>query len=263
MTDQVTLAQATANYLGGLSAEDRQKSQQDLNRFIRWFGGDRPLGRLTPAEVGNYAESVATAGGDFQARLEPVRAFLAFSKKEGLTNTNLSLHLRVKKQPPRSNRAQRPAPKTIHLTEDGHATLQAELERLRAERPKLAEELRRAAADKDFRENAPLDAARERQGHIEARIRELEAILGAASVATMSADHRQADLGATVILYDLALQEEARYTLVHPNEASLSQGKISIASPLGKALLGHQEGDTVEVAAPAGARHYQIRAVNQ
>lgn len=262
MQDRVTLAQAVATYLGSLSPESRQQSQQELHRLGRWFGGDRPLARLSPPEVANYAESLALAGGDFQRWLEPVRAFLAYAKKEGLTATNLSVHLRVKKQPQHSASRHRPRPQEIRLTEEGHANLQAELERLRAERPRLAEELRRAAADKDFRENAPLEAARERQGHIEARIRELQAILSSASV-TKPSDHQKADLGCSLLLHDLTSQEEVRYTLVHPNEVNLAQGRISIASPLGKALLGREAGDSVEVVTPGGTRRYSILAITQ
>ncbi len=260
MPEQVTLSQVAATYLGGLNPESRQQSQQELNRFLRWFGGERPLTRLTPPEVASYAESLAAAGGDFQQRLEPVRALLSYAKKEGLTPSNLSIHLRVKKQAQSSNKVHRPQPREIRLTEVGRDKLSTELERLRSERPRVAEELHRAAADKDFRENAPLDAAREHQGHMEARIRELEAILSAASL-TQRPDHQKADLGSTLVLFDLTAQEEVHYTLVHASEVSLAQGKISTASPLGKALLGRESGDTVEIVAPAGTRHYRIESV--
>ena len=74
MPDRATLAQAVATYLGSLSPEGKQQSQQGLNQFVRWFGGDRLLSRLNPPEVANYAESMALGGGDLQRRLEPVRA---------------------------------------------------------------------------------------------------------------------------------------------------------------------------------------------
>jgi transcription elongation factor GreA len=118
--------------------------------------------------------------------------------------------------------------------------------------------LRLAAADKDFRENAPLDAMREYQGQTESRIRDLEAILESAVVVEHNAGALGVELGSVIQLRDLASGEDLRYSLVDPTEANLAQGKLSVASPVGQALLGKESGQVVEVAAPVGTFRYQV-----
>ena len=119
----------------------------------------------------------------------------------------------------------------------------------------------KAAADKDFRENAPLDAAREDQGRVESRILELEALVRTAEL--LNEDHiRSADsrvaIGRTVALENLTNGNKVQYKLVSPSEAKISEGRISIASPVGKAMLGRSNGDEVVVVAPAGAMKFKI-----
>jgi transcription elongation factor GreA len=265
----ISLGVAATRFLAALPPEEREASQQEVNRFIRWYGWDRAIGSLAIPEVGNYAERVAATGADLVKALEPVRAFLTYARKEGLTPANLAVHLRVKKAAPRTkSRAKvrytakamtrKSLSSTTSLTAQGYADLQAELEALRKERPRIAEELRRAAADKDFRENAPLEAMREYQGQLEGRIRELEAILESAVVMDHKEESLEAGLGRTVRLRDLASGEEIRYTLVDPSEVNLAQGKLSVVSPVGQALLGKEPGVVVEVAAPMGTFRYQI-----
>jgi transcription elongation factor GreA len=148
------------------------------------------------------------------------------------------------------------------LTAEGQASLSAELEALKARRPGIAEELRRAMMDKDFRENAPLDAAREHQAHVEGRIRQLEAILKHAEViGGQTAPGAKTHLGSTVILRDLASGSAVRYVLVSPSEVSPAEGKISIASPVGKAILSRTVGDEVEVSVPAGSLRFRIEEI--
>jgi transcription elongation factor GreA len=231
---------------------------------VRWFGGSRDLAKLTAPEIASYAERHASSGADV-ARLEPIKAFYAQAKKARLTSSNLGVHLRVSKSSAskKSNQSRRPARK-VALTQAGFDRLAKELEELRKERPHIALEIRKAAADKDFRENAPLDAAREHQGQVEARIRELEATLKVATIIDEgSADGTKAELGSTVVIHDLAHNESLRYTLVHPNEASPARAKISIASPLGKALVDQGEGAEIEVSAPAGVMRYRIEKIER
>jgi transcription elongation factor GreA len=130
---------------------------------------------------------------------------------------------------------------------------------LQNKRLQLIEDIRRAAADKDFRENAPLDAAKEQRGHVEGRIMELEAILGSAIILdeTREAAHT-ASLGDEIVLQDLASGEEIHYTLVSPTEVDATSGKISGASPIGRAIVGKVQGDVVEVTVPAGKLRYKI-----
>ena len=122
--------------------------------------------------------------------------------------------------------------------------------------------MRRAAADKDFRENAPLEAAREQYGHLEGQIRELEEALKSAIV--IGEKQRVAlkvSVGDSVILRNLTSGEELHYTIVNSKEVDPTRGKISSASPIGKAIIGRGQGELVEVTAPAGKLRYQIEQV--
>ncbi len=258
----VSLSEAAALFLSALAPEVRQEIQSEVYRFVRWCGADRPLGELRGHDVALYAESLGAATADVVRRAEALRSFLAFAKKEGLTTTNLATHLRLRKSPPNIEGGLVTVATPSQLTAEGHASLSAELESLKAERPGIAEELRRAMIDKDFRENAPLDAMRERQAHVEGRIRQLEAILKHAEVVGGEvAPGAKTHLGSTVILRDLALGSAVRYTLVSPNEVSPSEGKISIASPVGKAILNRSVGEEVEVSVPAGRLRFRIEEI--
>jgi transcription elongation factor GreA len=262
MNEKKNLARAATLFLASLSQQQREEYQQELNKFIRWYGMERPIGELVAHEVANYAERMEGSSANAMKRLEPVRAFLAYAKKEGLTKTNLAVHLRVKKSAMRQGPPSK-GQEVVTLTSQGYEELKAELSALRGERPRIAEGIRLAAADKDFRENAPLDAAKDYQGMVEARIRELEGVLRSAMVADEEIDTAKVALRCTVTLRDLSADEELHYTLVNPKEVDPAKGKISIASPVGKALLSRGLGEVIEVAAPAGTLRYRIERIER
>jgi transcription elongation factor GreA len=259
-----SLAEVATRFLATLPPELRQESQQELNRFVRWYGGDRSVAELSALEIAEYAEGLGS-GAAAAKKLEPVKNFLSYAKKEKLTKANLSVHLRLgsgsaKKGagPKRKTGGAKPAT----LTSEGYAALESELSSLKEERPRLAQELHQAAADKDFRENAPLDAAKERQGQIEARIRDLEAALKSATILDETLlDIMSATIGCNITLRHLDSGEEMHCTLVSPSEADPTLGKLSIASPIGKALFGHRKGEVIEVSAPIGTLHYRIEEI--
>jgi transcription elongation factor GreA len=260
--EDVSLSRAAALFLSGLAPEVRQGSQSEVYRFVRWYGADRPVGELRGHDVALYAESLGAATADIVRRAEAVRSFLAFAKKESLTTTNLATHLRLRKSPANAKGGAVTPATPSQLTVEGHASLSAELEALKAQRPGIAEELRQAMADKDFRENAPLDAARERQAHVEGRIRQLETILKHAEVVGGRAiPGAKVHLGSTVILRDLASGSAVRYVLVSPSEVSPAEGKISVVSPVGKAILHRTVGEEVEVSVPAGRLRLRIEEI--
>lgn len=258
--ETITVGEAATQYLmlggGGLDA------QTEVNRFVRWLGGTRQLSKLSSHEVAGYIEHLGISTTDITRKLDPVKAFLAHAKKEGYTASNLGVNLRPKKGSAKG--AGKGRGLTIErelMSEEGFRSLQEELEALKAQRPKIAESLRLAMADKDFRENAPLDAARDQQAHTEARIRELEALTKRAEVNRGEGPEMlRAALGSTVVLTDES-GGEMRFALVHPHEANPVQGKVSIASPTGKALLGRAAGEQVAVTAPAGVIRYHVQAV--
>lgn len=258
-----SLNEAASRFLAKLSPSEREASQQEVYKFVRWYGWERPFAGLTAPEVANYAERLSLSDTDYSKKLELIRGFLAYAKKEGWSKTNLATHLKAKKgkgEPQPS--AKRGLPETVPLTSEGYAELEAELATLKSKRPQLIEEMRRAAADKDFRENAPLAAAREKRGHLEGQIKGLEETLKAAVIIDGKQESSlKAGIGDSLILSDLTSGEELRCIIVNPREIDPTQNKISSASPIGKALIGQDEGEIVEVAVPAGKLRYQIKQI--
>lgn len=258
-----SLGQVATQFILTLPSEERLRAQQEVYKFVRWYGEKRPLIGLTIPEVANYAEQITFSTTEVVEKLGIIKTFLAYAHKQGLTRTNLAVHLKSKKTPPKSaSLLKRRSHRKVLLTSQGYADLKAELTTLKNTRPRIAEELQKAASDKDFRENAPLEAAREYQGQLEARIRKLESTLKMAIlVDEQQAGGREITFGDTVVLRDLASGEQASYTLVDASEANPIEGKISVASPMGQALLWQMKGQNVEVKAPAGILHYQIEDI--
>ena len=149
------------------------------------------------------------------------------------------------------------------ITQKGYDALKAELVRLRkVERPKVIEAIAEARSHGDLSENAEYDAAKERQGFIEARLIELESKLADARIIdTSKLSGDTVVFGATVSLLDLQSKEKRQYTLVGQDEADLKNGKISVQSPVGKALIGRKVGEQVEVTTPARVVEYEIKEI--
>jgi transcription elongation factor GreA len=150
------------------------------------------------------------------------------------------------------------------MTVEGARRLKAELARLKSvERPAVIAAIAEARSHGDLSENADYDAAKERQGFIEGRIADVEHKLAGAQVidpATLDAEGRVV-FGATVTIEDADSGESRTYQIVGDDEADIRHGKISINSPIARALIGKSEGDVAEVDAPAGVRSYEIRGV--
>jgi transcription elongation factor GreA len=150
------------------------------------------------------------------------------------------------------------------LTSKGAVRLREELDRLKSvERPKVIEAIAEARAHGDLKENAEYHAAREQQGFIEGRIKELEYTLSHSQIidiASLNAGKRVV-FGATVDLADVDTDEQVTYTIVGDLESDLKQRMISISSPVSRALIGKHEGDTITIDAPSGQREYEIIAV--
>jgi transcription elongation factor GreA len=153
----------------------------------------------------------------------------------------------------------------VVLTSKGAEQLRKELKRLKSvDRPAVIAAIAEARSHGDLSENAEYDAAKEQQGFIEGRISELESSLSIAEVidpAKIGQDGKVV-FGAKVDLYDVDRDTSVSYQLVGNLEADLSHGRISISSPMGKAMLGKLIGDEIEVVAPAGNRTYEILDVN-
>jgi transcription elongation factor GreA len=162
---------------------------------------------------------------------------------------------------PNSNGAQE-SMSSIPISKEGFKKLEKELEELKRERPAVIEAIKAAREEGDLRENAGYDAARERQGMLEARIKYIESRMASFNVidlATMGGD--KACFGATVEVEDMDTGDAKRFTLLGPDEADFGKGSVSVFSPVGKALLGKEEGDEVVVKAPKGTIRYEIISI--
>jgi len=149
----------------------------------------------------------------------------------------------------------------IPLTVHGAELLRAELHRLKTvDRPAVINAIAEARAQGDLSENAEYDAAKERQGFIEGRIAELEFKLGSAQIIDPKSLNRDGRVvfGTTVILEDTRNGDVVTYQIVGEDEADIKQRKISISSPIARALIGKVEGDVAEVQAPGGVREYEV-----
>jgi transcription elongation factor GreA len=147
------------------------------------------------------------------------------------------------------------------VTQDIKDRLQAELDELEAElRIHLPKEIKRALEFGDLRENAEYRAALDRQNVVKARIRELrQRISEVGSIDLSKIPRDKAGYGSTLVLYDAEREEEVTYRLVTPEESDPAAGLISTTSPVGRSLMGREEGDEVKVTTPAGTRNFEIK----
>ncbi len=153
----------------------------------------------------------------------------------------------------------------VLLTTKGAVALQAELKNLKSvERPKVIEAIAEARSHGDLSENAEYDAAKEQQGFIEGRIKELESQLSIAEVIDPSKLNAQGKIvfGAYVKLYDESADQEVSYQVVGDLEADIDKGQVSLSSPIGKAMIGKFEGDEFTLMAPGGEKNFEVLEVS-
>ena len=153
---------------------------------------------------------------------------------------------------------------TIPMTKDGHHRLESELKRLKSqERPDIIKAIAAAREHGDLSENAEYHAARERQAFIEGRVLELEDVMRRAQIIDVSKlSGKEVKFGATVKVSDEDTDEERTYQIVGEHEADITHGRLSVTSPLARALIGKRTGESVEVTTPnGGAKAYEIISV--
>jgi len=251
-----TLAEAADAFLAHLPPEERGKTQAEVLKFVRWLGSSRRVQEVSPVDVASYGEQITPSAA------KPLRSFLTYIRKRSSGSIALAPHLRAKKTSSKTAAVWQSGHQGhITLTAEGHAELESELADLKSQCSKVLEDIQVAAADKDFRENAPLAAAREQKAHLEGRIKEIESALSQAKIIGEDRDTTTAKLGDTVVLRELSSDKELTYTLVDSREANPIKGRLSVASPLGKAISGKQIGQTLEVAAPAGTFSCRIESI--
>ena len=270
-----TVKQAIKNYIESERARNAKAKEKTVGeeRFTQAYMAlkhftESEYGIRTEAvsdmnapDVARYAEKENLKGADAELRLRHVKDFLDYLKKEGLHEKSLRGHVKIRPASKGEKQTATVGIQSVEVTESGLEARKKELEDLKAQRPEIIAAIRNAAADKDYRENAPLDAAREEQGKVEARIRELEEEIRRAEVVETSGVSR-AGVGATVKLQPLDGGEAKEYVLVDPIEANPSDGKLSIKSPVGEAVVGKRKGNQVTIKTPSGGeRRYRIEEI--
>ena len=275
MAEAISAGDASAHFLNALESEKARDERPEVDRFVEALGADRIMSDVTGDDVDGYlrarfpdafeqdeTESDADLDEESAAQIEPLRAFLAYASRLAFTEENLVPFLRLGAHAGGARGGAGAAAeiggRAYYVTLEGLASLEQEVAALKLRRPEIADVLRAAMADKDFRENAPLDAARDQQAHLEARIRLIEDQLRHAVIIDPETKGGRANVGSTVKLLNLEMDRELTYVLVSPSEVDPKGGKISIESPVGQAVIDHIPGDEVLVKAPAGAVRMRV-----
>ena len=261
-----SISQAAKQFAGSLPPEKHLDSQEAL-RFARWFGEERPATDIRPSDLENYVDTFGATAPNAPARADALKNFLAYAHKEKILPERLVSHVRVRKQTSRARpggSSMSSATQEVRMTAEGHDAMIVELESLKAQRPQIASALREARADGDVRENAPLDAARDAQGQLEARIRELESMLRIAVIddgGNITGASDAARVGCSIIICNISTGAKSAYMLVNAAEARGGTGRLSVESPVGQALVGRRAGDEVEVKAPSGIIRFRVESI--
>jgi transcription elongation factor GreA len=264
--ENLSLGESVGRYLAILPDEKKNAAQQEINNFIRWYGGrEKSFAGLEGSAVGNYAERLSRTDAACVQKLELVRGFLTYAHKQHWCQENLSVSVRIikkinSKTGSTKKKGQKKEP--AYMSQQAFNEIEVELKTLKEKRLAVMEDVKRAAADKDFKENAPYHAAREQKSFIEGKILELDGMISSVVIIDENRKNTHtAAIGNTVILQDLTSGKELRYTLVGPREVNPAKGKISTISPVGKAVIGKSAGDTIEVTVPSGTLHFQLKGI--
>lgn len=255
-----------------------EAAREAVTRFLWHFGPSTPISELSPKTMESFQETIGKNAMDLAARLQPVKEFLRYCWKQEYTVVvdaegrssaqNLGNFLRIKRAVTVSrddSRFQHEQAQTFEMTAEGLQHLHDELEQLHAEMPEAVQAVAAAREDKDIRENAPLEAAREHQERLKSRIDELEYQIAHAVVREQRATGR-AKLGSRVSVVEVddhggSLGEAKEYTLVGTTEANAAARRISVESPLGRGLLDQPADRQIEIQAPSGRKRFRLLAV--
>lgn len=263
----VALGEAFREFVETLKAEKRAAHSVYVRKYIEHVGADTVSTALTSSKVELYAEqNIKASDPNAAERVEALKAWFQFLRKKNYVGQNYGVNIRVR----RSSGSGRGAPGTqvrleqapVEMTAEGIEALKRELDELNARVPELVAEVAKAREDKDFRENSPLEAAREALAFNQARRQQIEATLKRAVVVDRGQDDRSA-VGSTVTVTRLDTNQQQTFKLVGPREANAREQKISVESPVGAKLLGRRPGEEVEVQVPSGTIEFRIDAVQQ
>lgn len=251
---QITLGDALRRYMESVKPEIRNAHAPYVRKFVEHHGDQVTVASLTGSRIESYAEFTIKASDPMaQDRVTALKAWFQYLKKQNLTTQNFGVHIRVRRTAASRSTggAVRLEEVPIEMTAEGIDDLKREMELLNEQVPTLVMEIAKAREDKDFRENSPLEAAREALAYNEGRRREVERTLKRAVVV----DRKGADesaVGSTVTVTRVDDGKQFAYRLVGAREANANEMKISVDSPVGRGLLGKRPGDEVTVTVNAG-----------
>ena len=258
----LTVQDAITEYIMTIADDKKRLVHPELSKFARWIGGTNILESLRPSDVSPYSETFGTSASEAnKQRIAAVKDFLNYVKKKNYIDVSLAPHIRVRKPTLNAVRgaAMRRRNSEVQITRQGYDEMVNRLDLLRKETVRLAEEIERAAASGDVRENSPLEAARENQGMVQAQINRLESTLKVATIIEESDRvNDEVQIGSWVTLSKGGSDMHVDYQVVAANEANPLRNKISDISPLGSAILGGKVGDQVTVKAPSGEQQFTV-----
>ena len=256
-----------------------EAAREAVTRFLWHFGPSTAVTDLSPKSMEGFQETIGSNTMDPAAKLQPVKEFLRFCWKQQYTTTtgasgaveaqNLGNYLRIKRATNVARDAsafQHEEAKIFEMTAAGLEHLHEELGTLQAEMPEAVQAVAAAREDKDIRENAPLEAAREYQERLKSRIDEIEYQI-AHAVVREERETGRAKLGSRVSVVEIdeadgMIGDAKEYTLVGTTEANAAARRISVESPLGRGLLDKAAGRQIEIQAPSGRKRFRLLAVN-
>lgn len=260
----ITLSEALREYLSSLKPDQRTAQEHYVRKYVEHAGEQTPVSSVSGSRVESYAEAqIRSADPNAPDRVAALKQWFQFLKKKGYTTSNYGIHIRVRRAAGRSGGPQiRLEQSPVEMTAEGLEARKQELAELKSTRPQIVEAISLAREDKDFRENAPLQAAREQLGMTDGRIKQLEADLRRAVVVEHATDDLST-MGCMVTVTQLASGQKSTFKLVGAREANAAEKKISVESPVGKQLLNRRVGDQVDVAAPRGTISYLIEGISR
>jgi len=262
----ITLGQSCREFLDSLKPDHRVAYERYVRRYVQNAAGGEslPTYRLTGSLVESFAEAYIKASDPLAAeQVAALKAYFQFLKKREYTVQNFGILIRVRRiagRPGASTAAQRAEEKPVDMTAEGMESLKVELTEITGRRTELVAAVALAREDKDFRENSPLEAAREALAFSDQRQKQLETALKRARVVEFTHDDRAA-VGSTVTVTRLDTDAQHTYKLVGAREANAREQKISVESPVGKELLGRRPGDEIMVKAPNGEIAFKVNSV--
>ncbi len=263
---QISIRDALVKFMATVDSDKKQEIHPEISRFASHIGPEKLASELLPSDIDQYGASLGPAASQaYRNRIESIKDFLIFLKKNEYIQDGLSKHMRARK--PSTSGAHvsvmRRRDTEVQITQQGFNEMTKQLEKLQIETIRISSEIEKAAASGDVRENAPLEAARENQGMVQSQIRRLESTLKSAVIIDEAElqSRESIQIGSWVRLKKMNDGSTMEYQIVAANEANPLRAKISDISPVGRAIIGGKPGKEVMVKTPSGEQQFRIESI--